>query len=222
MNAAVATRPRRGGPRRRRGGARPHRRPAPRAAAEDLESRPRRRRAGRARSCWCPRATGRAPTRCCCAPPARSAPPSAPTRAPATSPRRARRAALVALARELPGLALDIDTPRDLAALMARAAPGPPARPARARAAGPRRRERPLRLWPLSALPEVRPGDDLAGMLAERGAAEGVAPGRRADGGPEGGEQGRGADRGAGRGPRRGPRPAPSPGRPARTPPCAS
>ena len=35
----------------------------------------------------------------------------------------------------------------------------------------------PLRLWPLSALPEVRPGDDLAGMLAERAAREGVAAG---------------------------------------------
>ena len=53
--------------------------------------------------------------------------------------------------------------------------------PGRLRAAGDRRaaggRERPLRLWPLSALPEVRPGDDLAGMLAARAAAEGVAPG---------------------------------------------
>ena len=40
-----------------------------------------------------------------------------------------------------------------------------------------RRRERALRLWPLSALPEVRPGDDLAAMLAERAGGEGVAPG---------------------------------------------
>ncbi|HEX2373651.1 MAG TPA: coenzyme F420-0:L-glutamate ligase [Actinomycetota bacterium] len=47
--------------------------------------------------------------------------------------------------------------------------------PAGRRAPG--RRERALRLWPLSALPEVRPGDDLAGMLAARAAAEGVAPG---------------------------------------------
>ena len=49
------------------------------------------------------------------------------------------------------------------------------------RAPGDRRhargRERPLRLWPLSALPEVRPGDDLAGMLAARAGAEGVVPG---------------------------------------------
>jgi coenzyme F420-0:L-glutamate ligase/coenzyme F420-1:gamma-L-glutamate ligase len=34
-----------------------------------------------------------------------------------------------------------------------------------------------MRLWPLSALPEVVPGDDLAGMLAERAAAEGMTPG---------------------------------------------
>ena len=38
-------------------------------------------------------------------------------------------------------------------------------------------RERPLRIWPLSALPEVVPGDDLAGMLAARAGAEGVVPG---------------------------------------------
>ena len=80
---------------------------------------------------------------------------------------------------ERPRLALDIDTPRDLAALIAprrrlRHAGGlrPPGG---GRAA--RRRERALRLWPLSALPEVRPGDDLAAMLAERAAGEGVAPG---------------------------------------------
>jgi coenzyme F420-0:L-glutamate ligase / coenzyme F420-1:gamma-L-glutamate ligase len=34
-----------------------------------------------------------------------------------------------------------------------------------------------MRLWPLSALPEITPGDDLAGMLAERAAEEGVLPG---------------------------------------------
>lgn len=34
-----------------------------------------------------------------------------------------------------------------------------------------------MRLWPLSALPEIVPGDDLAGMLAERGCAEGMVPG---------------------------------------------
>ncbi|WP_396909722.1 coenzyme F420-0:L-glutamate ligase [Mycolicibacterium sp.] len=34
-----------------------------------------------------------------------------------------------------------------------------------------------MRLWPLSALPEIAPGDDLAGMLAERGRSEGMAPG---------------------------------------------
>jgi len=34
-----------------------------------------------------------------------------------------------------------------------------------------------MRLWPLSALPEVAPGDDLAGMLATRAAGEGMVPG---------------------------------------------
>jgi coenzyme F420-0:L-glutamate ligase / coenzyme F420-1:gamma-L-glutamate ligase len=34
-----------------------------------------------------------------------------------------------------------------------------------------------MRLWPLSALPEVSPGDDLGGMLAERAGAEGMRPG---------------------------------------------
>lgn len=34
-----------------------------------------------------------------------------------------------------------------------------------------------MRLWPLSALPEVVPGDDLAQMLASRAVAEGVVPG---------------------------------------------
>jgi coenzyme F420-0:L-glutamate ligase/coenzyme F420-1:gamma-L-glutamate ligase len=34
-----------------------------------------------------------------------------------------------------------------------------------------------VRLWPLSALPEIVPGDDLAGMLAERSLAEGVRHG---------------------------------------------
>jgi coenzyme F420-0:L-glutamate ligase / coenzyme F420-1:gamma-L-glutamate ligase len=34
-----------------------------------------------------------------------------------------------------------------------------------------------MRLWPLSALPEIVPGDDLAGMLAARAAGEGVVPG---------------------------------------------
>lgn len=34
-----------------------------------------------------------------------------------------------------------------------------------------------MRLWPLSALPEVAPGDDLAGMIADRAVGEGVAPG---------------------------------------------
>lgn len=34
-----------------------------------------------------------------------------------------------------------------------------------------------MRLWPLSALPEIAPGDDLAGMLAERASDEGVIPG---------------------------------------------
>lgn len=34
-----------------------------------------------------------------------------------------------------------------------------------------------MRLWPLSALPEVVPGDDLGAMLATRAAAEGVVPG---------------------------------------------
>ncbi|CAN0304182.1 unnamed protein product, partial [Phaeothamnion confervicola] len=36
---------------------------------------------------------------------------------------------------------------------------------------------RPLRLWPLSALPEIVPGDDLGAMLAVRARAEGVVPG---------------------------------------------
>jgi coenzyme F420-0:L-glutamate ligase/coenzyme F420-1:gamma-L-glutamate ligase len=34
-----------------------------------------------------------------------------------------------------------------------------------------------MRLWPLSALPEIVPGDDLAGMVADRARAEGVVPG---------------------------------------------
>jgi coenzyme F420-0:L-glutamate ligase/coenzyme F420-1:gamma-L-glutamate ligase len=34
-----------------------------------------------------------------------------------------------------------------------------------------------VRVWPLPRLPEIRPGDDLAGMLAERARAGGVAPG---------------------------------------------
>ena len=34
-----------------------------------------------------------------------------------------------------------------------------------------------MRIWPLSALPEVVPGDDLGAMLAERAVAEGVVPG---------------------------------------------
>ena len=34
-----------------------------------------------------------------------------------------------------------------------------------------------MRLWPLSALPEVVPGDDLAEMLAARAGSEGVVPG---------------------------------------------
>lgn len=34
-----------------------------------------------------------------------------------------------------------------------------------------------MRLWPLSALPEIVPGDDLAGMIAERASDEGVVPG---------------------------------------------
>jgi coenzyme F420-0:L-glutamate ligase / coenzyme F420-1:gamma-L-glutamate ligase len=34
-----------------------------------------------------------------------------------------------------------------------------------------------VRLWPLRGLPEIRPGDDLGGLLAERAAAQGVAPG---------------------------------------------
>lgn len=32
-----------------------------------------------------------------------------------------------------------------------------------------------MRVWPLAALPEVQPGDDLPGMLASRAVAEGVA-----------------------------------------------
>jgi len=34
-----------------------------------------------------------------------------------------------------------------------------------------------VRLWPLSALPEIAPGDDLAGMLAARAVDEGMRPG---------------------------------------------
>src|SRR5205085_1679393 len=34
-----------------------------------------------------------------------------------------------------------------------------------------------LRLWALGGLPEVRPGDDLPGMLAEAAGAGGMAPG---------------------------------------------
>lgn len=34
-----------------------------------------------------------------------------------------------------------------------------------------------LRLWALSGLPEIRPGDDLAGHLSARAAGEGMAPG---------------------------------------------
>lgn len=34
-----------------------------------------------------------------------------------------------------------------------------------------------MRIWPLSALPEIAPGDDLGAILVERGRAEGVNPG---------------------------------------------
>lgn len=34
-----------------------------------------------------------------------------------------------------------------------------------------------MRLWPLGVLPEIAPGDDLAGMLAARSRSEGVVPG---------------------------------------------
>ena len=85
-----------------------------------------------------------------------------------------------------------------------------------------RGRERPLRLWPLSALPEVRPGDDLAGMLAERAAAEGVVPGdvvmvaQKVVSKAEGRIVELAGVRPGAR------RPGPRRGRPARTRPCAS
>ncbi len=87
----------------------------------------------------------------------------------------ARHAALAAAADakvrvgRLPSLELDVDTPGDLAALRA-ALEAPPRRRAAharaARAAG----QRGLRLEPLPGLPEVRPGDDLAALLAAAGA----------------------------------------------------
>ena len=92
----------------------------------------------------------------------------------------ARRGARVARL-ERPRIALDIDTP---------ARPRRPDRRRRRvrhdgglRAAGRRRaargRERALRLWPLSALPEVRPGDDLAGHARRAGGGRGGGPRRR-------------------------------------------
>ena len=69
----------------------------------------------------------------------------------------------------LPSLELDVDTPGDLEALRAalRARRGGASAHARAaRAAG----QRGVRLAPLPGLPEVRPGDDLAALLAAAGA----------------------------------------------------
>ena len=153
---------------RRRRGAGDDRRPAagpPRGRRRD----PGRRAARPPRRCSCPRTRAPAPTRCCCARRARSRRAWAPARWRATWPWPPA-AGWPSRRLERPRLALDIDTPRDLAALIARG--GDCATRGGLRAPGgrraPRRRERALRLWPLSALPEVRPGDDLAGMLAER------------------------------------------------------
>ena len=144
--------------------------------------------------------------------PARRRSPRASGRArwPATGPAR-RAGACAPPLLERPALGLDVDTPEDLAAYLAGAPPGATrevcvdAGPVRA----PGRGGAPLRLWTLPGLPEVRPGDDLDGLLAEAAARRGHGRRRRPGGGPQGGEQGRGPGGGPGRGApgRRGPGP---------------
>ena len=114
----------------------------------------------------------------------------------------AARRGLRAATLERPALGLDVDTPGGPGRLPGRR----PARrdPRGVRRSGPVRAPdrggAPLRLWTLPGLPEVRPGDDLDGLLAEAAARLGHGRRRRPGGGPQGGEQGRGP--GGGPGPR--------------------
>ena len=72
---------------------------------------------------------------------------------------------------ELPSLSLDVDTPADLAALRSRAGRAPRHGRPHARRAAPPGRHGVTRLEAeaLPGLPEVRPGDDLAALLAAAG-----------------------------------------------------
>jgi coenzyme F420-0:L-glutamate ligase/coenzyme F420-1:gamma-L-glutamate ligase len=74
---------------------------------------------------------------------------------------------------ELPGAGLDIDRPEDLAALLAL---GPATRAAAALRAAPPRLAPPARLEVLGihGLPEVRPGDDLAALVAAAAGLQGT------------------------------------------------
>ncbi len=91
---------------------------------------------------------------------------------------RAHAAATVVRVAEVRSLGLDVDTPDDLEALRA-ALGSPPRRRARApascwrgccpRSRPPAARDRVISLEPLRGIPEVRPGDDLAALLAAAG-----------------------------------------------------
>ena len=83
---------------------------------------------------------------------------------------RAREAGVAARVAALPSLGLDVDTPDDLAALRSALATRPRRRAPHARAArDPAARAGVIALEALPGLPEVRPGDDLAALLAAAG-----------------------------------------------------
>ena len=88
----------------------------PLATPEDIEADPGRRPARAPGRCSCPRCDGTGTNAMLLRPPAALRPASAPTRCARHRAQAGRRGLAVALTEQLPRLALDIDTPRDLAA----------------------------------------------------------------------------------------------------------
>lgn len=74
----------------------------------------------------------------------------------------------------LPGVGLDIDGPEDLEGLLARGRETGAARALRSSGYGPGARASRLEVLGLRGIPEVRPGDDLGGLLVSAAAAQGT------------------------------------------------